>query len=140
MFSPSSGPGVIVATVPPTAPLQAVVYDGDASSRRAAAVIVERSGMEVIYDGGGADDIVDHVRALRPDLIVLELALAGTCGLGIVPALLAAAPGSAVVLLSPFAALRDAALGAGACDLVDGDDLRELRRAVGRLVADRGER
>ena len=140
MFSPSSGGPVRLLAVPSRAPLHGAVYDGDASSRRAAAVIVERSGVEVVDVADGDSDIVDHVRLLRPDVIVLELALAGTCGLGIVPVLLAAVPGSAIVLLSPFGGLRDAALRAGAYDLVDGDDLRELRRSVRRLVADRGAR
>ena len=119
------------------AALHAIVYDDDVSTRRAAAVIVERSGADLLDVTGDVGDVVEHVRPRLPDLIVLELALAGALGLGIVPALLAAVPGTAVILLSPFGALREAALGAGAYDLVDGDDLRELRRCVRRLVAER---
>lgn len=121
----------------PSTSLYAVVYDGDEPTRRAAAVIVERSGLEVVDLRDGVDDVVDHVRPLQPDLIVLELAMAGTRGLEVVSALLAALPGTAVVLLSPFEGLRVAALGAGAYDLVDADDLRELRRCVRRLVTER---
>ncbi len=100
-------------------------------------VIVERSGVEVVEVGGWVGDVVEHVRPLRPDLIVLELALAATSGLGIVPALLAAVPGTAVVLLSPFNGLREDARQAGAYDLVDDHDLEQLRRCVRRLVAER---
>ncbi len=138
MFSVSSGRGVTLAGVVTCGSvLQAVVYDDDRSHRRAAAVIVERCGMEIVDVGGEVSDLVGHVQALQPDLIVLELAMVGTAGLDVVPALLAAVPGTAVVLLSPFSGLRDAALGAGAYDLVDGDDLRELRRCVRRLVPER---
>lgn len=102
-------------------------------------MIVERCGVEVVDIGGGVGDLVERVRPLRPDLIVLELALAGTAGLDVVPALLAAVPGTAVVVLSPFDALRDAASRVGAYDLVD-DDLSGLRRCVSRLVAARPAR
>ena len=102
-------------------------------------MIVERCGVEVVDIGGGMGDVVERVRPLRPDLIVLELALAGTAGLDIVPALLAAVPGTAVVLVSPFDALRDAARRAGAHDLID-DDLSGLRRCVSRLVEARPAR
>lgn len=44
------------------------------------------------------------------------------------------APGCAVVVLSPFGALRNAALEAGAYDLVDPCDLRDLERCLDRLM------
>lgn len=117
--------------------LHAVVYDGDVRSRRAVLVIVEGSGIRVLEASGGVPDLVEHVRVLLPDLIVLELALSGSLGLGVVPALLAAVPGASVVLLSPFLGLREAARRAGAYELVDDSDLRELRRCVRRLMAER---
>ncbi len=136
-FSRSSGRPVTLAEVTSGAPLQAVVYDDDAACRRAIFVIVERSGVEVVEISGRVSDVVERVRGLHPDLIVLELALSATLGLGIIPALLAAAPGAAVVLLSPFNGLRAAAVEAGAYALVDDTDLRELGRCVRRLVEER---
>lgn len=100
-------------------------------------MIVELCGVDVVDIAGEVRDVVERVRPLRPDLIVLELALAGASGLGIVPALIATVPGTAVVLLSAFGSLREDALRAGAYDLVDCDDLRELRRCVRRLVTER---
>lgn len=140
MFRPSSGLSVTVALVPSYPSLHAVVYDGDPSSRRAATVIVERSGIEIVDVGVGRTDILERVRELRPELIILEFALAGAMGLGIVPALAGAVPGTAVVLLSPFSGLREPALAAGAYDFVDDRDLRDLRRCVRRLVMERRAR
>ncbi len=136
MFSPSSGPNVTLGEVASSAPLRAVVYDDDASSRRAVSVLVERCGCQVVDATGGTGDIADRVQPLRPDLIVLELALAGVCGLNIIAELHAAVPTAAVVMLSPFGSLREAAIGAGAYELI-ADDLAELRRCVRRLVAER---
>lgn len=76
--------------------------------------------------------------ARRPDVgvILLDLALAGMAGLGIVATLRAVAPGSAIVLLCPFSGLRAAAVEAGVYDFVDPHDLRDLDRCLDRLVAE----
>jgi hypothetical protein len=99
---------------------------------------MRRCGFAVLYNGEPARDIPTAVGRLRPDLLVLELALAGARGLGIVPAVLDAAPGCRVVLVSTFDKLRAPALEAGAYDLVGRDDFRDLEQCLRRLQAEAG--
>lgn len=75
--------------------------------------------------------------ALTPELVVIDLALAGERGLGIISALVEASPATTVVALIParFAALRADAREAGARELVELGDLRPLRRCLERLHA-----
>lgn len=99
---------------------------------------MRRCGFAVLDNGERVRDILAAVERLRPDLLVLELALTGARGLRIVPAVLDAAPGCQVVLLSTFDKLRAPALEAGAYDLVGRDDFRDLERCLRRLQAETG--
>ena len=138
-FSPSSGRRVTLRPVTGTAPaLRTIVYDGEASSCRAVSAVAEAAGAAVVAVSKATPDLA-QVRAVRPDVVVLELALAGARGLGIVPALLGALPQCAIILLSPFDTLRESALDAGAYDLVGKDDLHDLGLCFRRL-ATRGTR
>jgi DNA-binding response OmpR family regulator len=133
LFSEDCQPAPVVAA-PPV--LRAMVYDGEESSRRAISAVAERAG-SVVVGTSDSTPILSDLRASLPDLIVLELALAGERGLGIVSVLLGELPVSAVILLSPFETLRTPALEAGAYELVGKRDLRDLAGAVRRLAASR---
>lgn len=92
-----------------------------------------RSGFEVVGEVASAADAVVAVELASPDALVLDLALTGALGLGILAAVGAAAPGCAVVLLSSFDGMRRVALEAGAYEVVASSDLRGLERALRRL-------
>lgn len=64
------------------------------------------------------------------DVIVVDLALTGALGLGVVTQLLAAAPGCSIFAVSSFPELNLAALDAGASRLVNEEDLRDLDRCL----------
>jgi ActR/RegA family two-component response regulator len=91
---------------------------------------MERRGVEVVGVLESAGDLISMASATRPDHIVVDLALSGELGLGIVGALRDAAPKCAVVVLCPFDSLRQPALRAGASELFDFTDLRKLDRCL----------
>jgi ActR/RegA family two-component response regulator len=111
------------------------LYD-DVSSRPAITAIMKRCGFAVTLLHGPGSDLPTQVRKLSPPLLVLDLACAGSRGLGVIQDLRSAAPVCAVVLLAPFESLRRSALEGGAYDLTTSDDLRNLERCLRRLRAE----
>ncbi len=114
----------------------AAVFEGDYPTGRAVQAILERHGFAVVSFGERPPDVASTVKLLDASLVVLELAMVGAAGLGVVRHLLDAVAGCAVILLSPFDTLRGAALAAGAFELV-GTDLAALDVCLGRLLAER---
>lgn len=114
----------------------AVICEDDPDSRRALRAIFARSGYKLVGELDSVAELVSVVARIDPDLIVLDLDLAGFGGLGIIPVLGALAPACAVVLLSSFIDLRFAAIAAGGYDLVDARDLRDLEHCLRRLLAE----
>lgn len=94
-------------------------------------------GIEILATLTSGAETVAAAAGARPDLVVVDLALAAGWGLRIVPRLLAVAPGSIVVVVVPFpfATLRGAALEAGAAALIELSDLRPLRASLDHLHA-----
>lgn len=118
----------------------AMICEGDAACCRALTAILTARGFTVLNTADTAEELLQSVAGTQTSVILIELALAGMAGLRIVSALGAVAPGSAVIVLSPFADLRGEAIKAGAHDLVDPRDLRDLERCLDRLtLAGRGD-
>lgn len=95
-----------------------------------------RCGMEVGAEVADIDRARVAAELLRPEVIVIDLAVVGFGGLrGALPTLAAVAPRSCVlVLASPaFSGLRGVAAAAGALDLVETSDLRPLERTLRQL-------
>lgn len=109
--------------------LVAAVFEGHHPTSRAVQAILEAHGYAVTSFSERPADVVSTVQSVGPDVIVLELAMAGVTGLLVVGDLAVSAPGCAVILLSPFEALREPALRAGAWALV-GPDLVGLNEAL----------
>ena len=116
----------------------ALICEGDLACRRAIRAILTRRGFTVMTTVDTAEELLRAAAGQQTSVILMELALAGRAGLRIIPALGAVAPGCAVVLLSPFSDLRRAAIEAGAYDLVDPRDLRDLERCLDRLASETG--
>jgi DNA-binding NarL/FixJ family response regulator len=60
--------------------------------------------LEPVGGAGDADELLAQLHELRPDVVLLDLALPGRDGLELIPVLLDAAPGVRVVVFSGFAA------------------------------------
>jgi ActR/RegA family two-component response regulator len=112
-----------------------MVCDADPRSRRAVEAAMQRAGIEVVLTASAVSTIVREARVLGPDIVVVDLTLAGETGLGIVAQLVGPTPECAVVLLSPFDTLRQAALEAGAYELIVTEDIQRLQSCV-EMIAD----
>ncbi len=113
-----------------TNPLRGLIWNDDAEARRAVESVMEHCGFQVVAVVASASPAMRAARRTRPHVIVLDLALTGELGLRVVPQLTTAAPGVAVVVLSSFRTLEEAALEAGACEVLDTSDMRQLERCL----------
>ncbi len=101
----------------PTGSVRVVIVDDSAEVRTLVRTKVRLSGAAVV-EGEGADgaDAVDLARRLQPDAMLLDVSMPGMDGLAALPQVLAASPGTRVVMFSGFdeepLALRALELGA----------------------------
>ena len=125
-----------VASALPTA----LVCDDEPATTRAVEAILRRCGFDVLASAPSAAEAL-RAAAGGVDVVVVDLALTGDRGLGVIEAFHAARPGCAVVVLSPFDSLHGPAMDAGAFAFVatwpaDPHDLeRCLHTAAGMLAA-----
>ncbi|MGH9177372.1 MAG: response regulator [Acidimicrobiales bacterium] len=114
---------------------RALICDDDESTSHALGAILPRCGFEVVATVESFGAALVEAALARPDVVVVELATAGDLGVHVVDAIEAALPGCAIVVLSPFEALRASLLEAGAYDVVSNAerDLRDLQRCLVRL-------
>src|SRR3954451_23216512 len=93
----------------------------------------EDPGLEVVGEAGTAEEGIEGVAKLLPDVMLLDLSMPGMDGLEAIPALRAASPATAIVVFSGFAADRmaEAALELGAARYIEkGQPLESVRAAV----------
>ena len=114
---------------------RALVCNDDAVTSRAVQAILTRCGFDVVTTVESSAAALLSAELSPPDLVVLDLAVAGDLGVRAIGAFRAAVPRCAIVVLSPFEALRAPALAAGAHAVVSntGKDLRELEVWLLRL-------
>jgi DNA-binding NarL/FixJ family response regulator len=94
-----------------------VLVDDHAVVRAGIRLVLDQAeGVEVVGEAGTEDRAVVLARAHQPDVIVLDVLLPGKGGLELIPELLAASPGSRVLMLSSSAepGTVEKALAAGA--------------------------
>jgi len=56
--------------------------------------------IEVVAEAGSAEEVLEHVRTLPPDVVVLDIVMPGRNGIDVAPELLAAAPKTKILVLS----------------------------------------
>ncbi len=94
-----------------------VLVDDSQDFLRVASRFLSRlESLELVGLGSRAEDALELVVRLVPDVVLLDLAMPGKSGMDIIPDLKAAHPGVKVVVLTLFGAggYRQAALDAGA--------------------------
>lgn len=133
---------VMIEPVPSTRagearPLSGLVCEDDADIQRAILVLLKQCGFETVAVACSAREAIRLAAHLRPDIAVIDVALAGVRGLRVVGDLTAVSPGCDVIVLSAFETLRERAMVAGAFALCGMSDRRELRRCLAHALAHR---
>jgi two-component system response regulator NreC len=101
----------------PGARIRVLLVDDHAMLRSGLRLLIcAQPDMEVVGEAGEIEDALRLAQSLRPDVVTLDLTLPGASGLGAIEALLEAAPGARIVVLTMHEdpALVRAALAAGA--------------------------
>lgn len=81
--------------------IRVVIVDDHAVVRAGIKLLLEREDdIEVVGEGGTADEAVRAARLEQPDVVLLDVVMPGATGIEATPKVLEAAPGSHVLLLS----------------------------------------
>ncbi|WP_051426424.1 response regulator [Jiangella gansuensis] len=113
------------AEAPPAAVGVLVVDDQQPFLSVARFVVGATPGFRVVGEATSGEDALDQAAALRPELVLMDINLPGVSGIEATRRLLAAAPGTVVVLMSTYPAAdlpRDART-CGARAYVNKEDL-----------------
>jgi two-component system, chemotaxis family, chemotaxis protein CheY len=109
-------------------PMRAVVIDDARDIRELLSTVLTRSGMDVVGEAGDGQAGVELVRAERPDVVLLDLAMPVMDGVEALPLIRALVPDARIIVLSAFSgAVRDQVLDWGADGyLVKGTPLKKI--------------
>ncbi len=118
--------------------IRILVVDDHTLFRRGLTALLQRDAQfEIVGDAGDAGEALRRAEALQPDLILLDNHLPGVNGVDALPALLGAAPGVRILMLTVSEDEQDLAqaLRGGACGYllktIEGDALSAaIRRAM----------
>jgi two-component system, NarL family, response regulator NreC len=81
--------------------IRAVVVDDHAVVRSGIKLLLDREeDIEVVGEAGNAKDAIFRARALKPDVILLDVIMPGQSGIEVLPSLLQEAPEAKVLVLS----------------------------------------
>jgi DNA-binding NarL/FixJ family response regulator len=116
--------------VEPPAACRVVVCDDHPAFRElVAAVLRLESGMEVVGEAGDGRQAIEVVRGMRPDVLVLDLAMPEMDGIEALPHIREASPATQVIVVTGFGSetMKQRALDAGASLFVEkGVDVGDL--------------
>jgi len=84
-------------------PVRAVVIDDTQDIRDLLSMVLTRNGMDVVGQAGDGQAGVELVRAERPDLVLLDLAMPVMDGIEALPLIRELVPDAKIIVLSAFA-------------------------------------
>lgn len=114
--------------------LTGLICEDDVAVSRAIVDVMSVCGFKSIRVVQTGREAVVSAARTRPELAVIDLALAGARGLGLVGDLRRAVPECNVVVVSPFPALRSKALAVGAFAVCQPHDLRQLQLSLEHVL------
>jgi DNA-binding NarL/FixJ family response regulator len=100
--------------------------------RQVIASAVRHAEFEIESETTAAADLVESIRYLTPDLIVLDNDLPWRSGIDVIPELYEAHPTSAILLVANDPGIRDHAVSVGAFGVVYKRELSEIEGALRR--------
>ena len=112
---------------------RALICDDDAVFAGLIRRVLVTEGWEVVGAVSMAADAIDFARVVHPDVVVMDISLAGMSGIEAIPALREA--GCMVVICSAFGSESDSALRAGAAAVVDKAEVVTLSGVLATLRA-----
>jgi len=114
--------------------MRILLADSQAKVRFALRVLLERQpGFEVVGEAASAEELLAHMAASCPDLVLMDWTVAGTMAAGLLRTLRSDCPDLAVIVLSGRPEAREAALAAGADAFVSkGNPPEHLLAAIAR--------
>jgi DNA-binding NarL/FixJ family response regulator len=118
--------------------IRLLLVDGKPSVRRGLKMrLALEKDLEVVGEAGNCEEAVPLARALRPDVILMDLEMPGSGGIAVTESLRAAASWSAVVIFSlrDDVATREKARAAGAAAFVAKHRTEEMLLAAIREAA-----
>ncbi len=122
----------------PGSALRVLIADDRPHVRAAVRLALETDqGFVIVAEAGSGEEAVAMARRHQPDLAVLDVAMPGSSGIAVLPALRVAAPGATVVLLTALDRSDVIAEAAGAADgiLDKTQDLAHLGARLQELLA-----
>jgi DNA-binding NarL/FixJ family response regulator len=118
-------------------PSRIVVCDDQPAFRKiVSAMLGLEAGVEVVGEAADGQQAIDLVARLKPDVLVLDIAMPVMDGLEALPHIRSGSPGTKVVMLTGVSNVvaRDRALAGGAALFLEkGTDILEVVRAVVEL-------
>ena len=111
----------------------ALLCDDDAQVRGVEARLAADAGYEVIGEADNALDAIQLARILRPDVIVLDLSMAGMNGVEALPELRQILPACRIVVCTAFDVFREQVEQAGAAAMIDKSCLGDLSGVLAAL-------
>lgn len=123
-------------------PLRILIVDDHEVMRGGLRSLLEtRPNWEVCGEAATGMEAIEQTKALRPDVVVLDISMPGSSGLEAIPVIRQGTPRPDVVILSRYEEreMRDKAIEAGARDYIPKSPglARDLLQAIDSIVRER---
>lgn len=123
-------------------PLRILIVDDHEVMRGGLRSLLEtRPNWEVCGEAATGMEAIEQTKALRPDVVVLDISMPGSSGLEAIPVIRQGTPRPDVVILSRYEEreMRDKAIEAGARDYIPKSQglARDLLQAIDSIVRER---